>query len=210
MVAWQRFSGKGKGKSKGKGKVKGKGKGNNLSLEERKKRLAELKSRTICQACCARGHWAGDDTCPKNAKNDGTPQPPARVHLAIGGETSGFDFTLAGDDMSLDATALVAHARLDASDTSEGTARCATTAETHRVSFPRRFHRHLSALEGVKNTVVEARTQRLNVSLVWIEGSSPPGVRGRRKTLPCVLMSKLTRGAFPRLWCDTLAKRVKR
>ena len=60
MVAWQRFNGKGKGKSKGKGKVKGKGKsknkGNNLSLEERKKRLAELKSRTNCQACGARGH----------------------------------------------------------------------------------------------------------------------------------------------------------
>ena len=63
MVAWQRFSGKGKGKSKGKGKVKckGKNKGSNLSLEQRKKRLAELKSRTNCQACGARGHWAGDD-----------------------------------------------------------------------------------------------------------------------------------------------------
>ena len=65
MVAWQRFSGKGKGKSKGKGKVKGNGKGkykgNYLSLEERKKRLAELKSRTNCQACGARGNWAGDD-----------------------------------------------------------------------------------------------------------------------------------------------------
>ena len=60
MVAWQRFNGKSKGKSKGKGKVKSKGKGkykgNNLSLEERKKRLAELKSRTKCQACGARGH----------------------------------------------------------------------------------------------------------------------------------------------------------
>ena len=59
MVAWQRFNGKGKGKSKGKGKVKCKGKGknkvNNLSLEERKKRLAD-KSRTTCQACGARGH----------------------------------------------------------------------------------------------------------------------------------------------------------
>ena len=59
MVAWQRFNGKGKGKSKGKGKVKCKGKGknkvNNLSLEERKKRLAD-KSRTNCQACGARGH----------------------------------------------------------------------------------------------------------------------------------------------------------
>ena len=80
MAAWQRFNGKGKRKSKGKGKVKGKGKGkgknngNNLSLEERKKHLAEQKSRTNCQACGARGHWAGDDTCPKNAKNESTLQ----------------------------------------------------------------------------------------------------------------------------------------
>ena len=120
MVAWQRFNGKGKGKSKGKGKVKGKGKGkykgNNPSLEERKKRLAELKSRTNCQACGARGHCAGDDICPKNAKNESTLQSPARAYLTIGGETSGFDLALTGDEMSFDATALVAHARLDASD----------------------------------------------------------------------------------------------
>ena len=38
-----------------------------------------------------------------------------------------------------------------------------------------RLHRHLSALEDVKRTVVEVRTQRLNVSLVWIADSSPPG-----------------------------------
>ena len=47
MVAWQRYNGKGKGKSNGKGKIKGKGEGkyksNNRSLEERKKRFAELK-----------------------------------------------------------------------------------------------------------------------------------------------------------------------
>ena len=101
MVAWQRFNGKGKGKSKGKGKVKGKGKykGNNLSLEERKKRLAELKS-TNCQVCGARGHWARDDICPKNAKNESTLQSPARAYLTIGGETSGFDLALTGDEMS--------------------------------------------------------------------------------------------------------------
>ena len=45
----------------------------------------------------------------------------------------------------------------------------------HRVSSPHRLHRHLSALEDVKNTVVEVQTQRLNVSLVWIADSSPPG-----------------------------------
>ena len=116
MVAWQRFNGKGKGKGKVKAKGKGKYKGNNLSLEERKKRLAELKSRTTCQACGARGHWAGDDICPKNAKNESTLQSPARAYLTIGGETSGFDLALTGAEMSFDATALVAHARLDARD----------------------------------------------------------------------------------------------
>ena len=120
MVAWQRFNGKGKGKSKGKGNGKGKGKGknkgDNLSFEERKRRLAELKSRTNCQACGARGHWAGDDICPKNAENEGTLQSLARAHLTVGGETSGFDLASTGDEMSFDATALVAHARVDASD----------------------------------------------------------------------------------------------
>ena len=107
MVAWQRINGKGKGKDKGKvkGKGKGKNKGHNLSLEERK-----------TQACGARGHWAGDDTCSNNAKNESTLQSPARAYLTTRGETSGFDLALTGDEMSLDATALVAHARLDASD----------------------------------------------------------------------------------------------
>ena len=213
MVAWQRFNGKGKGKSKGKGKVKGKGKdknkGNNLSLEERKKRLAELKSRTNCQACGARGHWAGDDTCPKNAKNEST---PSRAYLTIGGETSGFDLALTGDEMSLDATALVAHAvSMPVTFRWRHLRKHRQVRDdrgNHRVSSLHRLHRHLSALEDAKNTVVEARTQRLNVSLVWIADLSPPGVRGRRKTQPCVLMLKLTRGAVPRLWCDTLAKRV--
>ena len=57
-----------------------------------------------------------DDTCPKNAENESTLQSPARAYLTIGGETSSFDLALTGDEMSLDATALVAHARLDASD----------------------------------------------------------------------------------------------
>ena len=40
----------------------------------------------------------------------------AHIYLTIGSETSGFDLALTGDGMSSDATALVAHARLDASD----------------------------------------------------------------------------------------------
>ena len=68
------------------------------------------------QLSSVRYAWARDDTCPKNAKNDGTLQSLARVYLTIGCETSGFDLSLTGDEMSSDATALVAHARLDASD----------------------------------------------------------------------------------------------
>ena len=49
MVAWERFNGKGKGKVKGKGK--GKYKGNNLSLEERKKHLAVLRSQLSSVQC---------------------------------------------------------------------------------------------------------------------------------------------------------------
>ena len=55
MVAWQRFNGKGRNKGKGKvkGKGKGKNKGYNLSLEERKKRLAELKPYQLTSVRCA-------------------------------------------------------------------------------------------------------------------------------------------------------------
>ena len=117
MVEWQRFSEKGKGKSKGreKAKVKGKNKGSNLSFE---KRLAELKSRTNCQACGARGHCGRRrHLAQKNTKSDGSPQPPAgRGYLALGGETPCFDLALLGGGTSADATALVAHARLGASD----------------------------------------------------------------------------------------------
>ncbi len=72
------FGHKGKGKNKGK-KGKGKGKSGNTSfpmgdyrgksgptLEERKKRLAEIKSRTKCRVCGQTGHWAGDSACSGN------------------------------------------------------------------------------------------------------------------------------------------------
>ena len=141
-----------------------------MSLEEHKKCLAELKSRTNCQACGARGHWAGDDTCPKNAKNEGTLQSPARAYLTIGGETSGFDLALTGDEMSLHATALVAHARLDASDIPVETPPKAPPG-TRRPRKPPRVipspppPTPQCTQEDVTNTVVEVRTQRLNVSL---------------------------------------------
>ena len=37
----------------------------NVSLEDRRKRQAEFKTRTKCQACGQRGHWAEDPGCPK-------------------------------------------------------------------------------------------------------------------------------------------------
>ena len=78
------YKGKGKSSSKGKGfgKSKGKtyskgyggkgygkkglrGKPGELSLEDRRKRLEELKKKTKCQDCGQIGHWAGDSVCPK-------------------------------------------------------------------------------------------------------------------------------------------------
>lgn len=78
-MAWQRNKGEGKGKGKGKGNGKSKGKSqgefpvsrNPLSLEERKKKLTELKARTNCQACGERGHWAGDQQCQKKTEKVG-------------------------------------------------------------------------------------------------------------------------------------------
>ena len=50
---------------------KGKGSGpkhfavsGSLSLEERKAKIASLKSRTTCRKCGAVGHWSGDSQCP--------------------------------------------------------------------------------------------------------------------------------------------------
>ena len=87
MMAWGRVKGKGKGKGKGKrsslfkgssgkgsyngGNFGQKGKSKELdrpSLDERRRKLAELKSRTSCQACGQRGHWAGDEGCPKGKR----------------------------------------------------------------------------------------------------------------------------------------------
>ena len=64
LAAFQKASGKGKG-SKGKGKGKGKGKlvRSNLSLDQRRQSLADLKSKSRCLRCGGQGHWAGDPSC---------------------------------------------------------------------------------------------------------------------------------------------------
>jgi hypothetical protein len=87
-AAWGKVKGKGKtknGKEKSKGKTKD-GKGKNrpqLSVEDRKRRLQELKSRTNCQSCGQKGHWAGDACCPKNGtgSSSGSSAQPAGFTL---------------------------------------------------------------------------------------------------------------------------------
>ena len=207
MVAWQRFNGKGKGKSKGKGKVKGKGKGkykgNNLSLEERKKRLAEMKRRTNCQAWSERGDWAGHDICPKNAQNESTLQSPARAYLTVGGETSGFDLALTGDEMSFDATALVAHARLDASDILFETPPKAPRR-------PRKPPRVIPSpppptpqCAGGCKEYCRRGTNGTVERFTCIADSSPPGARERR--LCCVLLEQYGAPEFFRTTAATVA-----
>ena len=56
------------GKSKGKkGKGKGKGKGklvkSNLTLQQRRDKLQEIKAKSRCLRCGGIGHWAGDPSC---------------------------------------------------------------------------------------------------------------------------------------------------
>ena len=67
---------KGKGKGKG-GKGKGKLRGSSMSIEDRRKKLAEVKARTKCRKCGRKGHWQGDKACPAN---NGQGQKVVRWH----------------------------------------------------------------------------------------------------------------------------------
>jgi hypothetical protein len=67
-----------KGKGKGKGKFNGKKGGrrypvrpSNLSIEDRRKKLKELKSRTECKDCGRKGHWSGDKECTMSKQKTG-------------------------------------------------------------------------------------------------------------------------------------------
>jgi hypothetical protein len=52
-----------KGKGKGKGKGKHPLRPSNLSIEDRRKKLKELKAKTECKDCGRKGHWRGDKEC---------------------------------------------------------------------------------------------------------------------------------------------------
>ena len=60
-VAFLAKGGKAKGKGKGKGKYQVRP--SNISIEDRRKALAELKSKTPCKDCGRKGHWRGDKEC---------------------------------------------------------------------------------------------------------------------------------------------------
>ena len=69
----------GKDKGKGQGKAKGKGKGrclfrlSQLSLEDPRRRLKELKAKTECRACGRKGHRANDCACAMSSSSSSTP-----------------------------------------------------------------------------------------------------------------------------------------
>ena len=60
-------NGKGKGKGKGKYPIRP----SNLTVQDRRAKLAELKEKTHCKACGRRGHWKGDPQCTMNKQSSG-------------------------------------------------------------------------------------------------------------------------------------------
>ena len=83
------LSGKGsrKGKGNGRGKKRFSTGRSNLSLAERKRKLADLKNKTRCTACGEIGHWAGDSQCPKakgKGKGKGNSRP-SQGYMTIAG-----------------------------------------------------------------------------------------------------------------------------
>ena len=89
------------GKSKGKkGKGKGKGKGklvkSNLTLQQRRDKLQEIKAKSRCLRCGGIGHWAGDPSCKfpgsKQASQPGQSNPNTRTAMmAIHSDSSSSD-----------------------------------------------------------------------------------------------------------------------
>ena len=68
------FIAKGKGKGKGKYPVRP----SNLTIEDRRKMLADLKARTPCKDCGRKGHWRGDKECTMQRH----PAYERRAHVA--------------------------------------------------------------------------------------------------------------------------------
>ena len=89
-IGARRAKGKGKGKGSGKSKEgkgkKGRRKGYGVrlggaTLEERKARLAKLKSQTRCNICGERGHLSQDPQCPKRRSKPKPINPTAELAI---------------------------------------------------------------------------------------------------------------------------------
>ena len=109
--------GKAGGKGKSFGKPKGKGKGkivkSNLTIDQRRRKLTELKSKSKCLRCGVIGHWAGDPECKFPGSKSGAPGKPApkpAAHFADMSDSSDDDgVTLtASPDRDRDAVAMMA------------------------------------------------------------------------------------------------------
>ena len=76
----------GKGKNKGKGKSTGKLVRSNLTLEQRRAKLAEIKSKSKCIRCGGTGHWAGDPACrfPNGKGKMTTPASQSKTAICYG------------------------------------------------------------------------------------------------------------------------------
>ena len=72
------------GKEKGKGKGKGRYpvRPSHLSLEDRRRRLKELKAKTECRACGRKGHWANDRECAMSSSGSSTQNQTRAARMA--------------------------------------------------------------------------------------------------------------------------------
>ena len=76
--------GKDKGTRKGKAKVKGRYpvRPSHLSLEDRRRRLRELKAKTECRACGLEGHRANDLECAMSSSSSSTQNQTRTARMA--------------------------------------------------------------------------------------------------------------------------------
>ena len=88
------FQGKGKGKGKSKGRYPVRP--SHLSLEDRRRRLKELKAKTECRACGRKVHWAhGRECATSSAQNQThTARMSTRQHLSSQPKQVGMCFVL--------------------------------------------------------------------------------------------------------------------
>ena len=64
----------------------------NLSTEDRKKRLQEIKAKSKCLNCGQVGHWSGDPQCPKGRGGQATNKTPPKQASILGHVFGGWLF----------------------------------------------------------------------------------------------------------------------